>query len=149
MHKLIKESLEESFMVLNQNLIVGDDHSKLDVVIDTIKQAAAGEFYINDIADIFKNHPNVYNTVIQQAVSEIIDILDGVHKLIDKCAKEDKAESPLGYRCELTYEIITNVNFLNIDENGDIMVENVSNMSFISEEVDALGKLSIVDPDHA
>lgn len=147
MHKLIKETLEKNFKILNNNLVNGDDHSKLDLVIDTIKQAATGEMYKNDIAKIFTNHPIIYSPQVQESVLSILDLIDGIHPLVKSCCEEENQKSPLGYRCALTEEIITGVNFFSVRDNGDIITNNVPIMSFISE-VEAMGNLSITEPNN-
>lgn len=145
MHKLIKAELEKNFKILNQNLVNGGDHSKLLLVIDTIKRIIINEdLYINEIGDLFEKHPSLYTPPVQKAVSSIIEVLAGTHPLIDQCFKEDHTKSPLGYCCALTEEIIQNVNFFSVCDNGDIIINDVSNMSFISE-VEAMGRLSIIE----
>jgi len=126
MRKLIKEQLEKDFNILNQQLVKEDDYSQLIRVIDTIKKFITNELYQSEMKSIFNKAPDLYTTPVRNAVLDIINILGGKHQLIDQCfEKTDHAEDPLGYCCELTYEIITNVNFLNVAENGDIITNDV------------------------
>lgn len=140
--------LEKDFDTLNKHLVNGYDHSQLLLVIDTLKKIMNAELYISEIGAVFKKNPSLYTPTVQEAMYSIIDVLAGTHPLIDKCFQEDDTKSPLGYRCALTNEIATNVNFFTVYDNGDIMANDVLSMSFISE-VDALGRLSITDQHEA
>ncbi len=143
MHKLIKAELERNFDTLNKSLVNGGDHSKLLLVIDTLKKVIKGEIYFDQINDVLNKYSSLDVPAAQEAVSNIIDFLSGTHPLVDECIK-NSSQHPLVYCMELTSEIVTNVNFFTLQANGSITTNDVSNLSFISE-VEALGKLSITD----
>jgi hypothetical protein len=147
MHKLIKAELEKDFDTLNKHLVNASEHSNLLLVIDTLKKVMDGAPYVDEVEDMFTKYPDLDSPPVQEAVSSIVDFLSGAHPLIDECLK-GSSKHPLGYCMELTSEIVTNVNFFTLQANGDIIINDVSNMSFISE-VEAMGRLSLTEQHEA
>ncbi len=144
MHNLIRKSLEESFTVLNQNLVVGDDHSKLDVVIDTLVKMINGSPCNDEIRNMFKNHPDINKKSIETDVFNIVYMLNGKHKLISECCEDE--HNILEYIFDLADEIIENLNFVTIQD-GNVIKNQVECIA-LKPEVPYLGELYITEPNN-
>lgn len=144
MHKLIKESLEKSFKLLNTNLVSGSDHSKLDIVVNTLVEVINGSPYNDEIKSLFKNNPDINNPDINTSVRNVVNFLSGKHNLITQCCENENKELTLAYLCDLTDEIVADLNCVTILENGTVIANQVD-FIFFKNEVPNLGELHITE----
>lgn len=145
MHKLIKQSLEKSFELLNNNLVSGSDHSKLDIVVNTLVKIINGRPYNDEIKGLFKNNPDINSSDVYGAVRNIVLMLTGRHELISQCYETNETqELGLAYIFSLTAEILDDLNCIIIAEDGRFIANQVEYIAFNSA-IPNLGELSIVE----